>query len=445
MPRDLLTGKISLLKQQQPRDLLVDVEPFQFGGGQPRRNGIGGTFEVPTTALEKRIAQRPDMMSEFIKELTIIPQQFSVEKFKAHPIKAQVELGLKPAVTALKFIGGGVQRGTAAISNIGLVLQKGKISPKILAKEAWKGITGEKLGELGDWARGAGWPEPIAATLGLLAQVGLGNLATKGKIVENINRAKNVAIGKLPKVMGKDYVKVRAEEGVKALKDLRKTLGTEVKTAIDKVDDVAINAQQLSKNMPRLPSKVLSALDDPIYGIEKLRDGSYKPTVGNLHKIKEALDDFMSTKTWEEAGKKSQQLVKQAYGVIRKTMGEVAPEINEPMRNYSSFMDTYRKVLKTVQDTSGTILEKKLRGAMKPEAERAYQQAWEDFAKMWPRAGQIMKDVVKYNQRQATKQFIGRAAKWGLGIEAGRRFIAKPILRAIEGVGGGGEYEGGGY
>ena len=259
----------------------------------------------------------------------------------------------------------------------------------------------------------------------------IGNLATQGRLVNATKKIEAIAKGKIPRVMGKNYTIDRATQATEVLDDLRGTLGQAVKTSIEKVKDINIDVPKLQtalQTIKQLPKNVINALDDPIYQIEKLPDGSLNPSIQNIQKTIQALDDFMTTKTWEEASKMSQTAIKQNYGVLRQAMKDAAPSIKEPIQKYHEFMDMFHKVNKTLRTTVGDIVEKPLRGAFRKGAERGTQIAWEDFGKLSPKAQQVMTDIIKFNRRQGLKRGIAKGAGVLAGYEILRRGVVNPLL-----------------
>ena len=291
-------------------------------------------------------------------------------------------------------------------------------------------LSGKKIMEKG--VEGLGKAGELISEKGTqLAKSRFSQFTARGveKTIENIKTLPS----RLPQIMGKNYTLQRAEKTAGLLDDARSYLGKLKGEAIKQYGDRIVDAQKLSSQLPSLPKNVLNALDDPIYAIEKLSDGSIKPSIANLDKIKEALGDFMTSKTWEEATTKNKQVIKQAYGLVSQAMKDAAPEIKEPIATYHDFMDIYRDVNKTIRNTEGVILEKRLRGVLKPGAERRYQIAWEQMQKYIPELKRIAKDIIKFNQRQTTKRILGRGALYLGGFEAGRRFIINPLLRSMGG------------
>jgi hypothetical protein len=174
-----------------------------------------------------------------------------------------------------------------------------------------------------------------------------------------------------------------------------------------------------------------------MYQIERLKNGAIRPTVANLDRVKEALGDLMTSKTWDEATKKSQTVIKQVYGKLNNAMKTAAKEagkpIDEALDNYHQFMEKYTKVIRTVEDTTGSVVEKPLRQTFRPLAERTKVSAWEELAKKNPQIRQMVKDMKKYTGRRATQAVLGSLAGMGALGYAAHNIITQPIIKKFGG------------
>jgi hypothetical protein len=226
------------------------------------------------------------------------------------------------------------------------------------------------------------------------------------------------SFNKLPAFMGKDYVYGRSKQGAMELDKMRKSIGEAKRMAIESVGTTPI-----PNFKPTFARQVLDKLKDPIYEIEFTKAGAIKPTMKNLDRVMDALGDFMTTATWEEAGKKLQQSVKQSYRQVREYMTKTVPSIKKPIENYSKFMDSYRVVNKTLRNTAGDILDAPLKGAFEVGAERAKYEAWKALSKNSKVMGRIMSDMAKWHGRQFTKTVFkdigANALRFGLPVGVG--------------------------
>ncbi|MFH1230707.1 MAG: hypothetical protein V1709_04335 [Planctomycetota bacterium] len=250
----------------------------------------------------------------------------------------------------------------------------------------------------------------------------IGNIMAGGGLLKQANM--------LPKIMGKAYTLRNAEMGAEALGKVRMTLGQAKKQAISNVADVLVNTNEVPLN--NLPSNVMKALEDPLYGIERNRSGVIRNTVSNLDRVKEALGDFMTTKTWEEASKKSQQVIKQTYGKLNEAMKSAAKNVGNPideaLNNYHNFMTDYTRIIRTIEDTAGNVVEKPFRSTFTPFAERGKFEAWQRMGKQSPEIAQVIKNMKKYSGRRTTQAALGGLSGLGLLSYMAHRYLSNKVM-----------------
>lgn len=251
----------------------------------------------------------------------------------------------------------------------------------------------------------------------------------KVDITQPYKPAPEISLRKIKEIfsMNKNYTLDRTKQAIDLIDQTRSSFGVKVSGAIKKFEDVKVDAKKLTEDLPPLSKSVATALDDPIYNIEKLPDGSLKSTIGNMHKVQEAFGDFMTSKDWMEATTKNKQNISKAYGAVAEAIKTAEPSLREPISHYARFMNLYREVNPTLRNTQGIPLEKKLRTAFKPGAEREYQIAWAKLSKVIPELENISKDVVRFNNRQIAKTAAKRVAPWiilgGVGGVTASRFV----------------------
>ncbi len=117
----------------------------------------------PQSPLDTTISQRPDIYNQAVKSIQQVGQQPMANPF--NPMAKINEMG-KAANIGLQSLGGIVQRGEAAIANPFLRKQGQFQNPLTAMKE---GITGQRLGELGDVVR----QSPLGGIPGLPEIAGL--------------------------------------------------------------------------------------------------------------------------------------------------------------------------------------------------------------------------------------------------------------------------------
>ncbi len=221
---------------------------------------------------EERIARRPSTIQELIQDPS------TLGRLAQHPLG-----------TPLRTLGGAYEYAEAIPADIGLALQRGR--PQDILGDIAKTLTGQRPAQFGDIYRGAGVPEPLAATGGLLLQAlpqtptgGLGTVVAKAvsPIVSGIKYAVN-KVGK-PAVVGamqfmakipKRFAQVAVdnpeilEPSWMAAKQVEKN--TLMKTVIEPLEDnpnATVNLKTTMDNLKnlrlRLPSteQVLTGYED---------------------------------------------------------------------------------------------------------------------------------------------------------------------------------------
>lgn len=108
------------------------------------------TLKTMADDTENAIASRPSMMKELIKDPT------TLERFVKHPLG-----------TTLRTVGGAMELAEGTMANAGIALQQGNLGR--IPSDMYKTITGQRPSQLGDIMRNVGTPEPLAASVGLLA------------------------------------------------------------------------------------------------------------------------------------------------------------------------------------------------------------------------------------------------------------------------------------
>jgi hypothetical protein len=229
--------------------------------------------------------------------------------------------------------------------------------------------------------------------------------------------------GMLPQLMGKGYTLARATKATQAIDELRTTLGEAKKQAVGAVADKVV-----PNFKPTMPQQILNKLQDPLYEIEFTQSGAIKPTIGNLDKVKDALGDLMTSRGWEEATKKLQQSVKMTYGYVKDAMVGADDSIKEPIKAYSDFMGKYGLVNKSLRDTSGNILEKKIRTAFTKGSEEQTKIAWKELSKQSEGLKQVMKDMGKWASRQEIKKIAAPIGGIGLLGYMAHRYLTDKLM-----------------
>lgn len=135
-------------------------------------------LENSQSKVEELISSRPSMMASLIKDPT------TLQRLKEHPLG-----------TTLRTIMGGMELAEGVPASMGLALQRGR--PQDIISDIIKTAMGKRPSELGDIFRGAGVPEPIAATGGLLAS------SARGMPTEELGRIIGKGVSPVFKMVSK--------------------------------------------------------------------------------------------------------------------------------------------------------------------------------------------------------------------------------------------------
>ena len=241
--------------------------------------------------------------------------------------------------------------------------------------------------------------------LGPVVGTTLSMMALKGLI-----NPKSVTRG-VSKVLKYDNSLKQAQKGKVALDTLRDTLGKAKQIALEEVKDVPVNFDWKS-----LPEKAATAIKKAEYGIQFTKDGKVVNTIGNLDKVKTALQDLVTTKDYVEAGNMAKRSIMQFAGKVRDTMVNAAddlgkPELAKSLKEYHKFMDNYELINGHLVDKYGNAMANKLKSTFKIFSEPAIKESWKEVAKQSPEIKSVMKSM---NHRELLKNLL----KVGGGITA---------------------------
>lgn len=179
---------------------LTEQEEFELLSLE-REKSMQQTQEQPQqeNQLERTISQRPDIYGQASQAVQNLPSNVMQQPGYNQVTRPFGMANFIPDI-ALKSFGGIAQRAESAIFNP-FLRKQGKFQNPITAIK--EGITGEQRGELGDVARQAGVPEPIAAGLGLVGTGIIGGALSKAAGLTS--KATNLM--KLETTYGKDIAR----------------------------------------------------------------------------------------------------------------------------------------------------------------------------------------------------------------------------------------------
>jgi hypothetical protein len=396
-----------------------DIKEPQQGISLKRKIPVVTRKQDPREITEELIRQRPKALDILREEVT---QPWELRK---HPIKT----ALRPLVTGLKAANVPLQAGLSAIANVGLEAQEGQFSPKVLGEAALKGLTGERIGELGDIPRSIGVPNLISATVGLFASLPLANAGARKTLVKSVNKGLSFIKSKLPKIMNKNYVLDRARTASGGLDDLYKGLSKEYDAIYDKIGKVQVDVKSVQGVIDDLPANIVNKISKSKL-VSKTASGEIVPDMNNLKIIRGIIRKAVPDKVWrgKAIGDVNTADLEQSYGKLSNIMAKGNPELVDINKRYAQFRNMQKTLGRILYDADGNVQANSLQRLFSKGGERGKQVFFEDFAKQWPQAQQIIKDIGKYNSRQGLKSGASKALKFGVGAEAARRFVINPLL-----------------
>ncbi len=229
-----------------------------------------------------------------------------------------------------------------------------------------------------------------AAMLGLL----LGNVPAVQKGAKLVG---GKVISGFKKIFRYDKVLEQAKKSKVALDCIRTTLGQAKDIALQEVKDVPAELNWTGN----VSDKVVKAIQNPIYKVELTQEGGVVNTIGNLDKVKTALQDLLTTKDYVEAGNMEKRQIMQFAGRVRDTMVEAAnkvgkPELAKALKNYHNFMENYEIINTKLIDKFGNALGNKMKDTFRFTAEPAVKEAWKEVGKSSPE----IKDIIKSRQNR---------------------------------------------
>lgn len=426
MPKDLLTGQWEepIAVKRKPRDLLADITE------EARPSFLPGFKRT-----ERLIAERPRAEDILMQEvMTPLAEKRGGVIGKA----------VSPLITGLKVLGIPRQRLEAGVAAPLAKLQETTAEEREtplkrlqflgeLGKESMRGLRGERRIELGDIPRRAGYPEWASTSIGLLTSVKLIDPLVNRMLTGSLNKAEQFVKGKFPKVMGKDYLLKRANTASEGLDDLYKNLSNQYDDVFKKIGEKRVNTGDVYETLANLPENIA----------KRIREKDIL-TVSDIQEIKQFLRKAVPDNVWSgrAIGDTTQGTIKYVYYNLNKLLAKDNPDLQKLNKSYAEFMDMRNAIAKIIYDPEGNTRSGGLKGLFKPEAERRTQLFFEQFAKQWPKAAQIIKDTQKFTGRRIAKRRIGKVLPWAVGLGAGG-YYGRQLWRAItEGGAGGGGGEG---
>jgi hypothetical protein len=253
-----------------------------------------------------------------------------------------------------------------------------------------------------------GTPEQVASS------ALMGGMA--GKTLEQLPNLISSGKSTLKKILKYDNSLKQAEKAKVALDKVRTTIGKAKELALQDVKDTPVDF-----DWGKMPKLAQEKIKNPDYGIEFTKEGGPINTIGNLDKIKTALQDIPTTKDYVEAGNMSKRKVLQFAGEVRDAMVKAAndagrPELGKALKDYHNFMENYNLANDHLVDKYGNAMANKLRSTFRLFSEPSVKEAWKEIGKSSPEIKGIIKSRTN---RELLKALLITAPT----IESGKRII----------------------
>jgi len=365
------------------------------------------------------------------------------EEVYAEPIKTpepEVKAKGKPntsAIPALASLGAGVVAGTGVVPSA-LMAAGGSMAGKQLQAEiehtpakALTRFLDASIPGISNFA--AGLPPDIQkevsdrAMMEAPIEIGINLLA--GAAGKAIHRGVGIVKG------GKDYALNRVQTVARGMDTYKAELGTAVGKAIDTVGEAVVEG--VDDVLAKLPdaAKVHLKQNFGRYGIASV-NGKFTNSLKNVQKIKMAIGDLMNSGDWT---KKELGIVKSdtmgVYKSLRDLMVKTRPEIEGVLKGFHNFMDdVYYPVSSVVYNKRGKVVEKKMRTALAPKAERMTKKAIEQLSDIDPDVSKAISEIKGYMGRQTLKDAMRKYTPWLLGagaLSAGISNVGKKISESV--------------
>lgn len=352
------------------------------------------------------------------------------------PLKHPIKTALRPLVTGIKTIGAPFQALESGVASAGLSAQAGD-GPIDIIKSAAKGVAGKENAQLGDLVRTTGFGgagnELLSSIIGFSGMVGVSNLATKGKILEGANKIKNeIQVSReISKNKKAFYLKNKAEALQEGHGEIKKSIGYEIGKIHDNIGNNPINssdmiiADEVVSNIPKVLLNKFNRLTK-----SNITSGNIKDTKG-LIELKKLVGRSIPDRVWNglDSPTPEQMALKDYYF-----------ELSDMIANYaggsrSSLLDLNSKYKKLINagEVIGSLTKDSL-GLTNPTglknirstANQGKLEVMLNLSKEFmPKAGEIIKDIDKYNRNEMIQKAAGSLLKTlGIGAAGGAAYKA---------------------
>ncbi len=409
--------------------------------------------------IEKRIEERPSPVQTLQKELST-PFSSELPTYKGKYLPAALGLpvmagkaGLKIATTLGKELEvptsrlfSGIANPVMEFQNRALTGQLNKETLPAMAKESWKGITGQRRGKYEDIFSRIGVPDPVASIIGLQNEIGTLMGITAGlnktkKLFSSARKAQRFLNTKPSTQMTNFQGAQKAKAVDESLKDLKGVWKQTYDDFFKASGDAPIPQEMVDSVWKRLPNEMKNIMKKNS-DVEWAGRGANKvlnPTLKNYHILKDTVDDIFTSQDWQYMKRptETKKIVMKLYSDIRGNLNQLAEsgDVNfqryaELSKKYSSYKEMQGYLRRMFYDTQGNISGNKVTNFFKRmaqgNAETNEVNALEDLAKQYPNTAQAMRDTYKW----AGKILRSEALKGTLKKAAIGATITAPIFGA---------------
>jgi hypothetical protein len=329
--RDKITGEVITLQMKGTSPTKGASAPVS------RKESLSAGVASRTSTAKEEISKRGNILGNVVSNLA-----------SPNPVRKGMGV-LGVAAAPLSMLESG-------IANPALKMQEGNFNPIDLAKESFLGFTGQKQGQYGDVARIAGYPKPIAATIGLVASM------SPLKAGQAINKT----FGSIKRLSDKGIIKA-GESLINATREATQATGIKVGEAFKAVENIKVDPNRFIDSVSKLPKALISELEDRFGSLSDMSELN----IGQLRAIKQVIGKFRPGVFGKEARGVAENIeaekINQVYGAIKKMLSN-SVEIATNKKTASALMeleDAYSKVSKSSDYIQKTIVESTLGQATK--------------------------------------------------------------------------------
>jgi len=236
--------------------------------------------------------------------------------------------------------------------------------------------------------------------------------------------------------LGKAAVTTRAKAltaSKNAVDDIKKIgddlSSTITETMASKTGDKAVDVAKASKALKDLPENVINKItkESNIFKVEFLPDGTLKPSLRNMWRLRQALDDFLTRREFLEGGKKLKVAIRTSRNLLAKLMRDSDAKISPIMKAFSEFTKKSEPVLDILTGKGGKAIANKLITAVGGKGEPAQKLAIKALQRQIPTLRKAAQTAKATRTGEIIRKGAGVAALTGAAAAtpAGRGVLRK--------------------